>query len=147
MKRTKSSGRRQGRETISSAKKKAWKAFSEYVRLRDALRSTGTRTSARCITCSGIYSTSGLGCIQAGHFIPGRNNSILFEETNCHAQCPSCNIWGHGKQIEYFVKMEEMYGREEIERLRSLSHQVKPWTVSDLLEIKEKYETKAKELG
>jgi hypothetical protein len=71
----------------------------------------------------------------------------LFEETNCHAQCPSCNIWGHGRQIEYFVKMEELYGREEIDRLRSLSHQVKPWTVSDLLEIKEKYETKAKELG
>ena len=43
--------------------------------------------------------------------------------------------------------MEELYGREEIERLRALSHQVKPWTVSDLLEIKEKYETKAKELG
>jgi len=147
MKRTKSSGRRQGRETVSSAKRKAWKAFSEYIRLRDGLRTTGTRTSARCVTCSGIYSTSGVGCIQAGHFVPGRNNSILFEETNCHAQCSACNIWGHGKQIEYFVKMEELYGREEIDRLRALSHKVKPWTVSDLLEIKEKYETKAKELG
>jgi len=42
--------------------------------------------------------------------------------------------------------MEELYGREEVERLRALSHQVRPWTPAELLEIRDTYKEKIKAL-
>lgn len=72
---------------LKKSKKKAWDAFSKYVRLRDALKTTGTHTHAKCYTCLKRYPAFGKGCLQAGHFIPGRNNSILIDEVGVNAQC------------------------------------------------------------
>ena len=43
--------------------------------------------------------------------------------------------------------MEEKYGREEIDRLRALSHTIVQLKPFELIEIAEKYEKKAEELG
>ena len=148
MRRTKLSGKRRGKkgESISSAKKKAWKFFSEYIRLRDAIRTTGSSATLVCVTCGKPFPVVGIGCGQAGHFIAGRNNSILYEETNCHGQCYVCNVHKHGNAVEYYVFMEKTYGKEEIERLRALSHQVVPMTAQDHLAIRDKYQKKIEEL-
>jgi len=132
--------------SVSSAKKKAWSAFSRWVRLRSALETTGTTTHAKCVTCKNVYPAFGVGCLQAGHFIAGRNNSILFEESGCHAQCYICNVVKKGATVEYFVFMEGKYGRDEIDRLRTLSHRVVQLKPFELIEIAEKYEKKAEEL-
>jgi len=132
--------------SVSSAKARAWKAFSRYVRLRDALETTGTTTHARCCTCGNVFPAFGIGCLQAGHFIAGRGNAILFAESGCHAQCYICNVVKKGAGVEYFVYMEGKHGREEIDRLRVLSRTVVQLKPFELIEIAEKYEKKAEEL-
>ena len=132
--------------SVSTAKARAWKAFSRYVRLRDSLETTGTTTHAKCCTCGKVYPSFGVGCLQAGHFIAGRNNSILFEETGCAAQCYICNVVKKGAGVEYFVYMEGKHGRPEIDRLRALSHKIVQLKPFELIEIAEKYEKKAEEL-
>jgi len=69
---------------ISTLKRKVWKLFSEYIRLRDCLETTGLKDYGKCITCSKIIPRT---LLQAGHFIPGRHNANLFSEEGCHAQC------------------------------------------------------------
>ena len=59
------------KSSISKLKKKLWTLFSKYIRLRDS----DYRGICSCCTC-GIkkhYKE-----MQAGHFLPGRRNSILF---------------------------------------------------------------------
>ncbi len=70
----------------------AWKNFSRYIRMRDALATTGTLTHARCITCREIHPI--IGEMEAGHAIPGRTNGILFDESLVFAQCRACNRSG-----------------------------------------------------
>ncbi len=56
--------------------------------------------------------------IQAGHFIDGRFNSILFDELGIHPQCGLCNVVHNGRKEEYFIYMEMTFGREAIDELR-----------------------------
>lgn len=124
--------------TVKQAKKRAWDMFSKYVRTRDALRTTGTREEALCITCDRRYPIKDL---QAGHFIPGRHNSILFDERGVHAQCYGCNVMKMGNTVKYFRKMQDLYGEGIIRELEQLDTQVKQFKVFELDEIHDKYKT------
>ncbi len=84
--------------TISKFKKKLWIIFSEYVRKRDGLETTGSTEWALCITCQKRYHYK---MLQAGHFISGRHNAGLFSEEGTHAQCYNCNINLKGNTLEY----------------------------------------------
>lgn len=108
------------KESIKKWKKKAWDEFSKFIRNRDALSTTGERENAVCCTCDTEYPVKKL---QAGHFIPGRRNSILFEERGVHAQCYNCNINLKGNPRKYQKFMFNKYGQEEIDRLDNLSEQ------------------------
>lgn len=63
--------------STSTLKKQADRAMSDYIRERDHWK---------CCTCpdSGKH-------IQNGHYIPRQTLALRYDETNCHAQCPSCN--------------------------------------------------------
>ena len=135
-----------GNLTKSQAKKKAWAAFSKYIRARDAYRTTGFEENAICVTCGKMYPTTGRGCIQAGHFIPGRSNGALFEEKGVHAQCYGCNGYGRGKQHIYQKFMLETYGNKVILELYEKAREVIQYKVHDYLEIEKKYKKKLKEL-
>lgn len=100
---------------IITLKKKAWALFSKYIRLKYSDHNGYTS----CVTCG---HTDYYKNMQAGHFVPGRCNSILFEENGVHPQCRRCN-YNEGNGPEYFIFMEKTYGREEIDRLRHLRHQ------------------------
>jgi hypothetical protein len=54
-----------------------------------------------------------------------------------------CNVTHKGASLEYFYFMEKTYGREEIDRLRTLSKTIKKLSPHDLLEIEAKYKEKA----
>lgn len=127
---------------LSWFKKRAWDNFSKYIRARDALKTTGDLDYCLCITCGRKTPTFGIGCIQAGHFIASRVNSILFDERNCHAQCYSCNVGHGGAYVEYFIKMEELYGREVIDELRALKNQTVTYKWFDYERIAKEYEEK-----
>ncbi len=125
--------------TLTKAKKKAWEAFSRYIRHRDCLLTTGTTTHGRCITCQKVYEFKQL---HAGHFIPGRNGNNLFDERGVHAQCGVCNLWKKGDWANYLDSMKELYGQEIIDELLEQRHEVKKYTVSELLEKEKTYKEK-----
>ena len=124
-------------------KKKAWVAFSNYIRLRDCVKTTETTEYGLCITCG---HTSEKKNLHAGHFIPGRRNSILFDERNCHAQCYACNMHLHGNTLNYLDKMLTRYGRHVVDELRLLDKQVRKFTIGELKDIRDHYNELADEL-
>lgn len=130
-------------KTLSKAKERAWDMFSKYIRTRDALRTTGTKEEAICITCDRRKSIKDL---QAGHFIPGRHNSILFDERGVHAQCYGCNVPLKGNPIKYWRKMEQLHGDEVIADLERLDAQTKQFKIFEVDEIYEHFKKKLEEL-
>lgn len=104
--------------TITSLKKKLWKIFSIYTRMRDCIQTTGTTTHGKCCTCGRDYP---IGKLQAGHFIPGRADSILFDPACVHAQCYRCNVQRSGEWVKYFRFMEKNYSRDFIFELMKKS--------------------------
>lgn len=129
--------------TVSQAKKRTWEIFSKYIRTRDAIRTTGIEEEALCITCDRRYPIKEL---QAGHFLPGRHPSILFDERGVHAQCYGCNVMKFGNSIKYFRKMQELYGDKVIEELERLDTQVKQFKTFELDELYEVFKKKFAEL-
>jgi len=100
--------------TITDWEKWLWKKFSEYIRLRDCLKTTGTLWKGICRTCGRTYRFEKL---QAGHFIPGRTRAILFDEFCVHIQCYRCNHILQGNWPPYYRFMQQEYGQKVIEDL------------------------------
>ena len=61
------------------------------------------------------------GTMHAGHFLPTRRLSILFDERNVHPQCSGCNK-ASGNPAAYFQFMLAEYGQEVIDDLHRLKH-------------------------
>ena len=91
------------------AKKKAWDAFSKFIRLRDCFATTGTAIVGKCITCGKNWRFKQL---QAGHAIAGRRNALLFAEDLVFAQCRFCNEHDHGKAQLYKAILIEKHSQE-----------------------------------
>lgn len=117
-------------------KQRAWEAFSTYIRTRDCFIQTGSLDEGECITCGRRYTIKQL---QAGHFVSGRNNAVLFSERGVHNQCYGCNVGKNGNPLRYFVWMENIYGREVIDELMAESEKTIKYKDSDYDEIAEKY--------
>ena len=113
-------------------KKKTWTDFSKYIRIRDALKTTGTIEKVICCSCSKEYNAFGKPCVQAGHFVPGRKNPTLFEPTCVAAQCYNCNVNLKGNWVGYYEFMVKTYGQEEITRLIKLSKITRKFTIPEL---------------
>ena len=131
----------QKRLTVAKIKKELWPVFSKWIRTRDCLRTTGCKAWGLCITCGRRYHFK---LLQAGHFIPGRHNSNLFNEKGCHAQCYHCNINLRGNTLEYRRQIIKLYGEGVDERLEEEARKIRKFTIAELLELKSYYEV---ELG
>ncbi len=134
------------RITITKAKSRAWDAFSRFVRLRDAIRTTKTKEWLLCITCNKSYPAFGKSCAQAGHFIGGRGNSVLIDEQFVWGQCYNCNINLKGNWVVYEKKMIEMWGKKIVEEAKLKHGLIDKKTVEEWLEIEEEYKNKFEEL-
>ncbi len=88
------------KETLSKVKKDTWILFSKYIRLRDHFRYCPGETMfvetkngsqevkvGKCVTCGAKKPIAAQGGLQAGHFIPGRNNAVLFCTKGVNSQC------------------------------------------------------------
>ena len=69
--------------------------------------------------------------MQAGHFIDGHMNAIMFDLRGIHPQCFACNCMKHGNKVEYYKFMLEEYGQEVIDELRAKAKTAVKITVSD----------------
>lgn len=129
--------------SLKKVKAKAWTAFSLYIRTRDCLKATGTPNLGICVTCG---KQCDIKQLQAGHFIGGRTNSVLFVEDNCFAQCLSCNVFLRGNYDKYLIFMLDTVGEKRVRELAGLKKQLIKSSVNDYLELFEKYTKKLEEL-
>jgi hypothetical protein len=125
--------------SLAKTKKKAWDAFSLWVRTADAKGEMN-----KCITCERLFHYKKL---YAGHFIPGRHNAILFDERGVHPQCYYCNIIMGSNPIKYYKYMLKHYGQEVIDELDKLSTTTVKYTVSDYLELEKYYKELTNKTG
>lgn len=84
--------------------------------------------------------------MQAGHFLAGRGNSILFENNNVHPQCYSCNVMNHGEQLKYYRFMVKTYGEAEVKRLEKLKAKTRSFTIPELIKMREDFELQISQL-
>lgn len=84
--------------------------------------------------------------LQAGHFVAGRSNAVLFDERGVNSQCYGCNVREHGNTTTYWVWMEEKYGREVIDELISQKNTTVKFRYFELDDIAEKYKEKTRQL-
>ena len=120
--------KKKSKDTVSRWKKKCWDLFSQIVRYRDC----GVDMYGNCCTCGARKHFSEL---QAGHFIPGRHNSILFDLRGCHAQCYHCNVGLKGNPIKFYKFMLDKYSQatiDDLERLDSEPKQFKVWMLKEI---------------
>ena len=134
--------RKRGKSPYKIAKRKAWDAFSRFIRLRDALKTTGTTTILLCYTCDKEYPAFGLGCAQAGHFIEGRGNLVLFDERQVHGQCYNCNVNLKGRWSVYLRKMRLEHGVDLVETMIESKLDELKLSIDELGDIQRIYEAK-----
>lgn len=130
----------------TTPRSKAWNAFSRYIRLRDAIKTTGGVEYCVCVTCGRTKPSFGLGCIQAGHFVPSRCNAVLFDEECVSGQCYGCNCGQGGMWVEYEAIMVERHGVEKVEEMKRRKHETVKYSKSDYKDIKDKYDKKYEDL-
>ena len=124
-------------------KETAWKWFSKYIRLRDAIKTTGDEFFCKCITCGKIYPMN-TGEVHAGHAIGGRMNAVLFNEDLVHGQCKYCNDTGQYEMYKHI--MIERYGQEKWDYWQSTKNDLVRYTDFDYESIAKIYREKIKQL-
>jgi len=122
--------------TVSAAKAEAWRIFSRMIRMRDCLKTTGDPGRGRCVTCGRAYAFKDL---QAGHWLGGRRNSVLFDDRHVHCQCFGCNVRGSGKGPEYTEFMEGTYGKEVMAEIRAKNKERRQFGVVELQEMQARW--------
>lgn len=143
---------REKTKTWKEYNKETQECFNLYIRLRDK--------NDPCISCERteqeILPVEGWlrgGIWDAGHYLSrGAYPELRFEELNCHKQCKKCN-GGSGKYAKksrsvtagYREGLTKKIGCDKVEWLEG-PHEIKKYTISELIEIKEKYKQKIKEL-
>jgi len=108
------------------------------IRLEARDRDTGL---VSCVTCG--HKAEWNRGIQAGHFIDGRYNSVIFYEKGVHPQCYACNVIYNGRKEEYFLFMERTYGRDEIDRQVRMKWEPRQFTREELVELRKKFKERA----
>lgn len=103
----------------------AW--FSKYIRLRDSIDGF-----AECITCG---NSKPIKSMQNGHFVTRGSSSLRFDELNCNAQCPACNVFKAGEQYLYSKALDLKYGDGTAESLMERRFETKKWTAEELEKI------------
>jgi hypothetical protein len=121
---------------VSHWKKKAQKAFNEFIRLRDA--------HLPCVSCDKPYDWHGQW--HAGHYkTTGARPDLRFNEDNCHKQCSVCNNHLSGNLANYRLELENRIGMDRLLALEVVLKS-KPIRLADYKEIHVNYTAKIKEL-
>lgn len=103
---------KQSQKTISQLKIDAEKAVNAYIQERDREKP--------CCTC-GKPKSSGKQ-FHAGHFIAvGSCDNLRFNCFNIHAQCATCNVYGHGEYRLYRQWMIDRYSTELVEAFEDIA--------------------------
>ena len=120
------------KDSVSLLKEKLWKVFSLYIRRKNA----DDLGYVECATCLRTYLWTEM---QAGHWLGGHHNSVMFNELNVHPQCYYCNITLKSNPQEYWLFMEKKHGRKVMEVLLKKNKELKQFKPYELNEMIEDY--------
>jgi hypothetical protein len=131
------------KQSSDPKKATAWKNIAKFIKLRDAIKTTGDIYHAKCITCGEIKPIEDM---DAGHGIPGRMNSILFNEDLVNAQCRQCNRHGSGELQMYKRVLIDIHGQDKWDYWQSIKNNPVQYTQFDYEQIARTYREKANKL-
>lgn len=125
------------KSTIKTFKHTVWKSCATFIKLRDSDKNG----FIKCCTCERIIRYDE-PTTQAGHYVPGHNNSTYFDDAHIHGQCYTCNHYGRGEQGKYglFLKKKYGYNDEILEEILAMKHKTKKVTMEDLKGIKKTFD-------
>lgn len=138
--------------SLSKLKSHVWTQFSLFIRLRDSWAWQSQHPEyngdpgAPCVTCNRWYKALGVGCLQAGHFIPGRSNQVLFNELQVNAQCDSCNRHKKGNWPAYYEVMIQRHGHDIVSKMIEDRNKVLEYPRNELETMLDLYKFKVSEL-
>lgn len=120
--------------SLKGIKRKAWDAFSKYIRMKYA----DEDGYVKCVTCPARKHWKQM---QAGHYVDGRGGTVLYDESLVYPQCYICNCILKGNKNRYTVFMVKTYGytMDQIEELENKRKVVTPLKYKDHEEIYNKY--------
>lgn len=70
-----------------------------------------------CYTCGKCAET-----LQCGHFVSRQYLVTRWDENNCRPQCVGCNIYGHGKPLDFEERLKSELGDETVEKMKFSRH-------------------------
>lgn len=111
--------------TVASAKTlkaQADRAMSDYIRERDGWK---------CVICGETGKH-----IQNGHYIPRQSLALRYDETNCHAQCPTCNGRHNLDREPYRLYIVRRYWEEKLLEFSEKAKILTKWSKLFFLEKK-----------
>jgi hypothetical protein len=123
--------KKQPKPAVSKLKKEADKWHSLATRYRFATFTNG-EWGARCVTCN---QTKPLKSLQCGHFMSRMHNSTRYSEENTAPQCYGCNVMHQGRQYQFGIFIDQMYGSGTAQRLYEQSRIPHQFTVEELMTI------------
>jgi hypothetical protein len=126
-------------KTIPDLIKEAQREFNHFIRVRDRDRP--------CICCGQALGAGDVGgAYDCGHYrSTGSAPHLRFDERNAHAQRKACNRWGAGRAVDYRIGLLERIGAEEVRALEA-DNRIHKWTREELIQIRDTYRQKRKEL-
>ncbi len=125
-------------KTLGQHEQEARKVFQKFIRLRD--------NDLACISCGSVHSKQW----DASHYYEaGVYSALIFDETNVHKACVTCNRWHSGNLLNYRNGLIERFGIGYVELLEEKAKSGKDYKYSkdELIGIKQKYEQKIKQFG
>ena len=131
------------KKSSSPKENTAWKWFAKFIKTRDAVKTTGDIYYAKCITCGEVQLIEEM---DAGHGIPGRMNSVLFNEDLVNAQCRECNRHGGGEKQKYKQVLIDRHGQDFWDFWQTEKNKPVKFTNFDYEQISKSYREKYKKL-
>ena len=95
----------------------------------------------QCVTCGKRDHYKNM---DAGHFVPGRRQSIVLVEGNIHVQCKHCNDKLNGNAGPYERFMVETYGPDKPEELRALNRLSYTYDRQQLADFRDDFKARIK---
>lgn len=131
--------KREQLKTRSDYIKEAQRAFNAFIRERDK--------DQFCICCDKPLRSGGVGGeYDCGHYRSvGSAPHLRFDERNAHGQRKQCNWYGAGRAVDYRIGLIGRMGLAVVESLES-DNTPRHWTKEDLIQIRDTYRAKLKEL-
>lgn len=131
--------RKEAIKTIPELIKEAQREFNGYIRARDQ--------DQPCICCGRPLGDGDVGgAFDCGHYrSTGSASHLRFNESNAHAQRKQCNRWGSGRAVDYRIGLVSRIGAEAVEALEA-DNEPHKWTREELIQIRDTYRAKLKEL-